>query len=111
MSLPRQGLGTDALKGEARGRGVGVDLQVHDGGLAGGLGGLDVWIATRASINAPWSQPVNLGAPVNSSANEGGPALSFDGTTLYFYSTRAGGSGSNDLYVTSRTKLRGDHSH
>ena len=77
----------------------------------GGLGGLDVWIATRASINAPWSQPVNLGAPVNSSANEGGPALSFDGTTLYFYSTRAGGSGSNDLYVTSRTKLRGDHSH
>jgi len=52
-----------------------------------------------------------LGAPVNSSANEGGPALSFDGTTLYFYSTRAGGSGSNDLYVTSRTKLRGDHTH
>ncbi|HMF01773.1 MAG TPA: hypothetical protein VKK06_17935 [Terriglobia bacterium] len=33
------------------------------------------------------------------------PALSCDATTLYFYSDRPGGSGNNDLYVTTRHRL------
>ena len=38
----------------------------------------------------------------------GAPALSWDGTTLYFYSTRPGGFGMRDLYVATREKLRND---
>ena len=38
----------------------------------------------------------------------GAPALSRDGTTLYFYSTRPGGSGGRDLYVATRRKLGND---
>src|SRR5436189_6474410 len=41
-------------------------------------------------------------------AFDGAPALSFDGTTLYFFSERAGGFGKRDLYVTTRTRLSGD---
>jgi len=74
---------------------------------AGGLGGLDLWVATRASTCDTWSVPANVGAPVNTAANDGAPALSFDGTTLYFYSTRPGGYGGNDLYVTTRARIRG----
>src|SRR3989454_869140 len=57
----------------------------------------------------PWSAPVNLGPTVNSTAFDGAPALSFDGTTLYFFSERTdlGGLGKRDLYVTTRTRLRG----
>jgi len=62
-------------------------------------------VATRATTADPWSTPVNLGPTVNSTAFDGAPALSFDGTTLYFFSARPGGFGANDLYVTMRTRL------
>src|SRR2546429_440444 len=76
-------------------------------GRPGGVGSEDLWVSTRASTLDPWSTPVNLGAVVNTTAFEGGPALSFDGTTLYSHSNRPGGWGGNDLYVTTRTQLRG----
>src|SRR5436190_14317335 len=76
-------------------------------GRPGGVGSEDLWVSTRASTLDPWSTPVNLGAVVNTTAFDGGPALSFDGTTLYFHSNRPGGAGGNDLYVTTRTRLRG----
>jgi len=76
-------------------------------GRPGGVGSEDLWVSTRASTLDPWSTPVNLGAVVNTTAFDGGPALSFDGTTLYFHSNRPGGVGGNDLYVTTRTRLRG----
>lgn len=71
----------------------------------GGLGQIDLWVSTRATTLDLWSTPVNLGATVNSAADDGGPAVSADGTTLYFYSTRPGGFGGRDLYVTTRTRL------
>src|SRR5262249_10291648 len=55
----------------------------------GGLGGMDLY-ASRA-VNGAWSAPVNLGAPVNSPANELSPKVSFDGKTFYFTSTRGFG--------------------
>jgi len=76
-------------------------------GRPGGVGNEDLWVSTRASTLDPWSTPVNLGAVVNTTAFDGGPALSFDGTTLYFHSNRLGGVGGNDLYVTTRARLRG----
>ena len=74
----------------------------------GGIGGNDLWTATRSSIDAAWSTPVNLGPVVNTSANDGHPYLSTDGRTLVFDSTRAGGFGADDLYVMTRAaKLTG----
>jgi len=76
-------------------------------GRPGGIGGQDLWVATRATVSDPWSTPANLGPTVNTTAFDGAAALSFDGETLYFFSNRAGGSGGNDIWMTTRTKLRG----
>lgn len=40
---------------------------------------------------------------LNTPDNEGTPFLSYDGLTLYFYSTRSGGVGDRDLWSASRT--------
>jgi ribosomal protein L24E len=75
---------------------------------SGGLGLADLYSATRSSASDPWSTPVNLGSSVNSTAADTRPSLSWDGTTLYFGSTRPGGEGSSDHYVTTRTRLNGN---
>jgi len=71
----------------------------------GGVGEYDLWVTTRETTRDAWSRPVNLGATVNSDAEDRGPALSLDGTTLYFSSNRPGGYGMHDLYVTTRKRL------
>jgi hypothetical protein len=68
----------------------------------GGLGGIDIWVATRAGKNDPWGAPVNVGAPVNSSANDFCPTLAADGRSFYFVSNRAGGCGGADMYTSQR---------
>jgi WD40-like Beta Propeller Repeat len=74
----------------------------------GGFGLQDLWVSTRMDTKDPWSVPVNLGTVVNTASQEGGPALSRDGTTLYFHSSRPGSFGKLDLYVTTRAKLGDD---
>jgi hypothetical protein len=49
----------------------------------------DVWVSTRTSTAEPWSEPVDV-TVVNAPTHDGGPSLSFDGTTLYFFSARPG---------------------
>jgi Tol biopolymer transport system component len=71
----------------------------------GGVGGSDLWTATRAATDATWSTPVNLGATVNTSASDAHPYLSADGTTLVLDSTRPGGFGADDLWVTTRAQI------
>jgi hypothetical protein len=66
----------------------------------GGLGGIDIWVSTRASASDPWGAPVNAGAPVNSAANDFCPTIARDGHLFYFVSNRAGGCGGDDLYTT-----------
>ncbi|HEV8265487.1 MAG TPA: hypothetical protein VGQ06_11085, partial [Gemmatimonadales bacterium] len=73
----------------------------------GTLGGVDLWTSTRASTSDPWSTPVHLGPVVNSAVLDDRPTLSFDGTTLYFQSPRDGGLGANDIYVLTRSTLKG----
>ena len=72
---------------------------------SGGIGGLDLWVATRDEESPFWSVPLNLGSVVNSTANDGAPALSRDGRALFFYSNRPGGVGANDLYLSRRNKI------
>jgi Tol biopolymer transport system component len=78
-----------------------------DSNRSGTIGGNDLYVSTRASTVEPWSTPVNLGGLVNSSVLDARPALSFDGTELYFHSDRAGGFGLRNLYRSTRTKLKG----
>jgi hypothetical protein len=70
----------------------------------GVVGFLDLWVSTRATPWDPWGDPVNVQS-LNTGANEAGPALSFDGLTLYFQSL--GSVGAFDVFVTTRRKLTG----
>jgi hypothetical protein len=72
----------------------------------GGLGGRDIWATTRASRNDPWTTPVNLGAPINTSSHDFCPAISGDGLTLVFTSDRSGGLGSWDLWMATRASVQ-----
>ena len=69
----------------------------------GGVGTHDLWVATRASMIDEWSEPVHLGATVNSGAQDYGPSISADELTLYFRSTRVGGRGEGDIWVSTRS--------
>ena len=70
----------------------------------GGEGLTDIWTSTRQNANDAWSAPVNLGAPVNTPFADVTPNLSFDGLTMILGSNRPGGSGGNDLWMTTRSK-------
>jgi hypothetical protein len=65
----------------------------------GGMGGLDIWVARRANPDDPFGAPENLGASINSTANEFCPTP-VRGKGLYFVSNRAGGCGGADIYFT-----------
>jgi len=58
-------------------------------------GTFDLWETHRG--DAGWSEPRNLGAPINTDANESYPSLAADGT-LYFASSRPGGKGASDIW-------------
>jgi len=73
----------------------------------GGTSGLDIWVSARSDKEDPlgWGVPVKLEGGVNSPAADLGPAPFYDRRTktltLYFYSTRSGGSGCRDLYTST----------
>ena len=62
-----------------------------------GLGGLDIYAATLDGAGLPKSI-VNLGAPVNSSADDFAYYVNETQTNGYFSSNRAGGEGLDDIY-------------
>ena len=68
---------------------------------AGTLGAQDIWVATRATPNDPWSAPVNVDSAVNTAAAETRPSLSKDGNQLLF-GRSPGPEGMSDIYVTTR---------
>jgi len=72
----------------------------------GGFGGADLWTSTRRSVHDPWSTPVNLGTPLNSTAADQQPSLSSEGRTLVFASSRSGGFGGTDIWMSTRTPSR-----
>jgi Tol biopolymer transport system component len=62
----------------------------------------DIWTATRTGVPDTWSMPVNVPA-LSSNSYDGRPALSWDGTEVYFFSDRGGDF---DLYVSTRNRLK-----
>lgn len=62
-----------------------------------GMGGFDIFVAKRKE-DGTWSQPQNLGYPLNTFHDENSLLVSGDGKTGYFASDREGGYGKLDLY-------------
>jgi hypothetical protein len=73
-----------------------------------GLGGEDLWVSRRAGPTDTWGPADNLGAAINGAFNERSPALSRDGHLLFFASTRPGGMGSFDIWVSWRAHTNDD---
>jgi Tol biopolymer transport system component len=66
----------------------------------GGSGSGDIWTAARATPADTWGAPAVV-AGVNDSSRETSPAISGDGTTLWFASDRDGGVGGLDIWVSA----------
>ncbi len=62
----------------------------------------DLYTTTRATKDSPWGPPVSLGPIVNSSYEEIAGIISADGLELFFSSTRPGGYGDMDIWLTKR---------
>lgn len=60
------------------------------------MGGRDIFV-TRL-VGAKWSNPENMGYPVNTTVNDNYFTLIADGTRGYFSSDRKGGMGGQDIY-------------
>ncbi|MHC4565287.1 MAG: LamG-like jellyroll fold domain-containing protein [Planctomycetota bacterium] len=71
----------------------------------GSPGAEDLYVATRATIDDDWSNPVSLGPTVNSSADDCYVNISADELALYFVANRSGGYGGYDLWVTKRETI------
>ena len=85
----------------------GLSLYFHSN-RPGGLGGFDIYVSQRASVDDPWGAPMNLGPTVNTSFDEGNAAFSRDGHSLFFQSIRPGGFGGIDLWVSNRNHTHDD---
>jgi len=67
----------------------------------GGLGGMDVWTATRANVSSPWSAPTNV-AELNTPSGEFYLSVRGDNLEIILSSNRSGGMGNDDLYRSTR---------
>ena len=77
----------------------------------GGLGGVDIWVSYRGDVNDDfgWETPKNVGASVNTSANEGDAFYFVDPAngkaSLYFTSlNRPEGLGDWDIYQSTQNE-------
>ena len=62
-----------------------------------GMGGRDLYYSTLLNDNT-WTEPVNLGYPINTPADEVNILINAKGTTGYYASDQEGGFGGLDLY-------------
>lgn len=62
-----------------------------------GMGGLDIFVS-RKQPDGSWGEPINLGYPINTGADENSILVNASGDVAYFASNREGGLGGLDLY-------------
>ena len=63
------------------------------------LGGLDVLKSVYNSRSRRWTEPENIGIPVNSAGDDAYFRIAKDGFTAYFSSSRKDSYGQRDLYI------------
>jgi Tol biopolymer transport system component len=59
----------------------------------------DIWYVQRAEKGETWSDPLNLGTPINSMNNEYYPSIA-QNRNIYFTSDRTGSKGKDDLFMS-----------
>ncbi len=69
-----------------------------------GLGGLDIYYVLDRG-NRSWSQPENIGYPINTKDDDFGIVFNKEGTCGFFSSDRQGGVGGDDVYSFKRTAI------
>ena len=69
----------------------------------GGLGGTDIWYSDWE--DGKWSQPRNMGMPVNTAGNEYSPMLHASDAVLYFSSDYHDGFGGMDIFYVNKTDM------
>ena len=67
----------------------------------GGFGGKDLYVCYRGT-DGKWGKAMNLGASINTAADELAPYFHVDNRTLYFTSGGHPGYGNTDLYFAQR---------
>ena len=60
---------------------------------------IDIWYVDRKSIDSEWSQPKNIGAPINTDADEFYPAVATNGN-LYFTSIKKELDSEDDIFLS-----------
>jgi len=84
----------------------GLSLYFASNRQPGGYGGEDIYVSQRETRDGEWGPPMNLGPIINTTANEMVPAFSRDGHLLFFATSRPGGFGGVDIWVSRR-----EHTH
>jgi len=59
----------------------------------------DIWFVERTDVHSAWSQPINIGAPINTKENEFYPSITKT-NNLYFTSDGANSKGKDDIFVS-----------
>src|SRR5690554_567228 len=62
------------------------------------IGGFDVFVSVMDDEDQTWSEPINLGVPLNSTGDDIYYTTTADGLTGYYTSFRADGYGEKDIY-------------
>lgn len=62
-----------------------------------GMGGNDLFMSKRIN-DSTWTEPVNMGYPINTTADENSICVSRDGKIFFFASDRESAAGNFDLY-------------
>ncbi len=69
-------------------------------GISDAVGSCDIYFSTME--NGVWSSPRNMGNVVNSPEWDAQVSLSYDGSKLFFISSRDGGYGETDIYMVEK---------
>lgn len=77
----------------------GVTLYFSSNNSCCSMGGQDVFKSIYLREEGLWSEPLNLGPPVNSAADDVFFRLAKDGFSAFFASSRKDGYGQRDLYI------------
>ena len=82
----------------------GLTMYFCPSGAPGSVGGNDIYVARRTFRTDRWGTPTIV-PNVNSTGTDRVPSISPDGRELYFSSSRTGGTGGQDIWVSYFTGL------
>src|SRR5205085_11725597 len=102
--MPVTELNSEHFEGHPSLRGDGLEIVFQrDDGVQD-----DIYVATRKHVWQTWSVPQKIAGGVDTvDGDEFGPALSFNGKTLYFTAFVGGALGGHyDLFASTRPRVR-----